>query len=658
MCGIAGIIGRISDINRASLSRMAAALTHRGPDAEGFWVSSPDAQQRGCMLAHRRLSILDLSSAANQPMLDEAASRALVFNGEIYNFKSIRSRLSAQGEQFHTTGDTEVLLRSLCGDGAKTLPDMRGMFALGFWDDTRRTLLLARDPLGIKPLYIHVNPDPDGDWTVIFASEVRAILASQLMAEHRLNPCAVASCVWNGFVMGPETAVVGIKSLMPGELREFDQDGRQLRSETYWSMPPRAGDGEPASRESFKLALQESVQLHLISDVPTGVFLSGGVDSSVVANVAQRSLRTSLDTFTLAFQEEHYNEAAYAREVAKAIGTRHHEIVLSQSRFESQLEEAIDSLDQPTFDGLNSYFMSRAVREAGLVVALVGTGGDELFGGYGTFQALPRMQWLRRHAGWIPEQARAMAAHAASAVMSGFAGRFANHARWAKLPAMLEAANDPIRLYQLAYALFLPSFQAMLLDGSISSDCLENGLTPEMHRRLEAEIAGCSPLSTVSILEQRCFLGERLLRDSDAASMAVAMEMRLPLVDTVLFECVNRLPDDLRYHPVGRKSLLREVGLEGLDPSLFDRPKSGFVLPFGDWTRSRLGKTMHDTMMDASLLRRIGLCPDTVAGLWNAYQASSSRVYWSRVWAIYALARWCQKYDVFLQTPVRESVTV
>jgi asparagine synthase (glutamine-hydrolysing) len=642
MCGLAGIIGRVDEPNRAALARMSKALVHRGPDAEGAWSSAPDERGWGALLAHRRLAILDLSAAGAQPMHDPATGDVLAYNGEVYDYVALRERLAAEGERFHSTGDTEVVLRALSRHGLDALSGLRGMFALAFWDRARRRLVLARDPLGQKPLYLARNPDPDGEWSFAFASEVRALLASGLLGAPRLDPSAVASVVWNGFVVAPGTAVAGVELLWPGEARVLE--GREVvATHRFWAMPRREASGKvPDAR--LAEALQESVRLHLASDVPLAVFLSGGVDSASVANLAARASPTPVHTFTLAFDEPEYDERPVARAVAAAIGSRHQEVVLTEDAFVRQLDAAVSSLDQPTFDGLNSYYLARAVRDAGFTVALVGTGGDELFGGYTSFRDLPVLQaWLARTA-WVPAGVRAAAGALAARALQPARGAVAAQTRWAKLPELARAGNDLLALYQLAYALFLPELQRELLGDAATA--LPGGLPPALRARLSEEISGRSPLATIAVLEQRLFLGERLLRDSDAASMAASLELRLPLVDQVLLERTVQLDDDARFQPLRAKSMLRRHGLRGLDPALFDRPKSGFVLPYDRWIRRGLSKPMDEALRDPAAVRAAGLEPETVGRVWRSFLDGNPGIYWSRVWALYVLVRWCREHGI------------
>lgn len=646
MCGIAGIIGRVSEPNRAALGRMNDAMIHRGPDGEGFWEASPDGRGWGAMLAHRRLSILDLSPAGAQPMVDPVTGHVVVLNGEIYNYVELRDRLAAGGQKFQSTGDTAVMLRALSVHGRQAVGWLRGMFAFAFWDVNERKLVMARDPLGIKPLYLARNPDSAGEWSLVFASEIRAILASGLWGKPRLNPLAVASVVWNGFTVTPDTAIAGIEPVWPGQLRIFDSAGKEERQEYFWSMS-QGREAGPTDEPALARVLDECVQLHLASDVPLGVFLSGGVDSSALANLAKKISRAPVQTFTLAFEEEEYNEGTIARRIARTIGTQHQEVVLTEQHFIAQLDSALDSLDQPTFDGLNSYYMSHAVRQAGFKVALVGTGGDELFGGYTSFRDLPALLRLSTRSKWIPLWGCVALAKLVSSAMQGSSGAIPQQTRWAKLPEMVRRGGDLLSLYQLAYALFLPDFRQELL-GDAMRGTLIDGLPATMRSRLQFETQSCSTLSAISVMEQRLFLGERLLRDTDAASMAASIEVRLPLVDQVLLENVNRLPDHERFHPIRRKEVLRRIGLRGLDPALFERPKTGFVLPYDRWLRKGVGKLMDQTMRDPVAVKPTGLNPEVVARLWQAFLDGAPGLYWTRVWAIYVLIHWCHRHGASL----------
>ncbi|WP_339028181.1 asparagine synthase (glutamine-hydrolyzing) [Bradyrhizobium symbiodeficiens] len=645
MCGIAGVIGRLDESNRAALRRMNDAMAHRGPDADGTWMSEPDERGWGVLLGHRRLSILDLSPAGSQPMADPVTGHVIVFNGEIFNFHELRRRLQAEGQKFCSSGDTAVMLRALGLHGPEAVSWLRGMFAFACWDPSQRRLLLARDPLGIKPLYVARSPDPKAGWSLAFASEIRALLASGLLGTPRLDPQAASSVVWNGFVVGPNSMVKGVSLLSPGHVIEHHAAGNEVHQRQFWGISHRS-PGRTTTQGDLAVVIEEDIKLHLASDVPLAVFLSGGVDSAAAANLARRASQDPIHTFTLAFEEQEFNEAPFASKIAAAIGTQHHEVLLSEGQFVEGLERALDSLDQPTFDGLNAYYLSKAIREAGFTVALSGTGGDELFGGYPTFRDLPALQRWSRRSSWVPSEVRANAATIATWPLRRTGAAVPPQTRWAKLPDMIRQGDDLLALYQHAYALFLPDFQEELLARDFAEP-LSLGLPSQMRDQLLDETRGRTPLSAISVMEQRLFLGERLLRDNDVASMASSLEQRLPLVDQVLFDNVDHLPDSTRYSPLGRKAILRRIGLVGLDMALFERPKSGFVLPFDRWIRQGLKSAMDQTLRDPLAVAPVGLNPAAVQRLWRAFVDGASGIYWSRVWAIFVFVRWCHRNRVF-----------
>jgi asparagine synthase (glutamine-hydrolysing) len=310
----------------------------------------------------------------------------------------------------------------------------------------------------------------------------------------------------------------------------------------------------------------------------------------------------------------------------------------------------VGSLDQPSFDGLNSFFMSHAVAQAGFKVALVGSGGDELFGGYTSFRDLPAIAAWSRRLGFVPQRLSGLAARAIAAWKAPHDSLFPPQTRWAKLPSMVAARQDRLALYQHAYALFLRETHGRLLGAAaqrLAPDYL--GLPPLNVASLHEETAGRSFLASIAVLEQRLFLGERLLRDTDATSMSASIETRLPLVDQHLLETVAGLHDEDRFLPVRSKTMLRRSGLQGLDPALFERPKSGFELPYDQWLRGQLGAEVGAVFADETLMAGVGLCPQAVRELWQAFSAGAPGLYWTRIWCLYALAVWSRRHGLALE---------
>jgi len=668
MCGIAGAIRRIGERGEAAarprsdacgrvVARMTEAERHRGPDGHGLWAS----EGQEVVFGHRRLAILDLSDAGAQPMRDPETGCVIVFNGEIYNFRALRRDLEAAGESFRSTSDTEVILKAHARWGLEAVERFRGIFAFALWDPRARAVHLVRDPMGIKPLYWTTVTDAGtGEELTLFASEVRALLASGLVPR-RLDPAAVASYLWQGFMVGPTTVLEGVRLLPAATVLTFRADGpsgaNARTAWSYWRMP---ASGERRSTvEDLARELASTVEMQLVSDVPLGVFLSGGIDSSAVAASAAGAARGPLHTFTIGFEEEAYDESRWAQRVAEALGTRHTRCLITEQDFAQQLPAAFTAIDQPTFDGVNTYFVSRAAREAGMTVALAGTGGDEVFGGYPSFVDIPRMlgagSWLR----FTDEQGPMRRAFVGT-VTAG--ARLATdvswdlfkvatpQTRWGKVADVARAAPDALALYQVSYALFTRETQAVLAEPAVRAAQAgqPHGLPPEVASEWRRRIAGSDPRHAVSLLELSSFIGERLLRDTDAASMAVALEVRVPLLDHVLLETVAGVDLDRRFSPPRRKQLLRDVALRGLDPSIFERRKSGFVFPIDTWARRRLQPQMEEAFSDEALARRAGLRGEALRTLWRSFAAGRPGLYWSRVWALFVLLSWCRHHDVSL----------
>jgi asparagine synthase (glutamine-hydrolysing) len=669
MCGIAGAVREIPRAGAAAsrprnekitgyVERISEAQRHRGPDGFGLWQSG--AQE--VVFGHRRLAILDLTEAGAQPMVAAESGCAVTFNGEIYNFRDIRRELELLGETFRSSSDTEVILKAYECWGIDAVQRFRGIFALALWDPRARAVHLVRDPMGIKPLYWTTIDDPDtGEEILLFGSEVRGILASGAVPR-RLDPAAVASYLWQGFVVGPDTIVAGVQLLPAASILTLEagadsqkRNSRKLRQ--YWRMP--SSDDRRTTVEDLSEELRSTVRMQLVSDVPLGIFLSGGVDSSAVAALASEVVPDAVHTFTIGFEQAAYDETRYARQVAAAIRSRHTSVVLTEQGFQEQFPEAFTALDQPTFDGINTYFVSRAARNAGMTVALAGTGGDELFGGYRTFVDMPRaVRW----GGWLPSSgswnmgrrafdgAVSLGARLANGWAWSVLGRTPPQTRWGKLADVARAAPDALGLYQTSYSLFTRETQAVLANDAVrrAQARQQHGLPAEVAGAWRQRIKGSELMHTISLLELSSFIGERLLRDTDAASMAVALEVRVPLLDHVLTETVAGLDPVLRFSPTGEKKLLRDAALSRLDPALFDRPKSGFVLPIDVWARQRLRSQMNARFTDPELARRVGLCGGSIETLWRSFVDGRPGLYWTRVWAIYVLLSWCETHDVFL----------
>jgi asparagine synthase (glutamine-hydrolysing) len=644
MCGLAGAVGHLDATLIAAVQRAAAAQVHRGPDDEGFWQSASPGRD-GVLLAFRRLAIVDLSADGHQPMVDARTGNVLVFNGEIYNFRELRAELAALGHAFRSQSDTEVLLTAYAEWGTDALRRLRGMFGFALWDARARRLVLARDRIGIKPLFHCTIERPHGR-TLLFASELRALLATGLVAR-RLSRAAIGSYVWNGFVAGPQTIIDGVGVLPAGTFATWAEADGRLKEQRYWQLPAArpAADGIDRLRHELHTAVQQ----HLNADVPVGMFLSGGIDSSAITNLAARTVapHRRLRTFTIGFDETTYDEAPHAERVAMAIGTEHTTVRLTQRRFTDQLDTALRSIDQPTFDGINSWFVSRAVRDVGITVALSGAGGDELFGGYHSFRDVPRVARLGRRTRRVPERVLRLVSNGIAAFAGGRRRAVGPQSRWGKLADALAARGDLVGVYQVCHALFTTAFSRRLLadDGDTELRC---GLPRRRFAELAAMVDGTSALHAVSLLEMANFVGERLVRDIDAASMAASLETRVPLLDHVVVEAAAGVADHGRFAPLGRKMLLRELALTGLRRDLFDRPKAGFVLPIELWVRRALAAEVGRTLCDRARCEAVGLDVGATAALWNAWSAGVRGLYWSRVWAIYVLLWWAREHRVSL----------
>jgi asparagine synthase (glutamine-hydrolysing) len=571
MCGIAGIFAyhaAAAPVDREELLRIREAMARRGPDGAGLWMSGDGRVG----LAHRRLAILDLSEAGAQPMLSADGRVAITFNGEIYNFRALRAGLEARGHAFRSGSDTEVLLALYREKGEALVEDLRGMFAFALWDADRGGILLARDPFGIKPLYL-----ADDGKTLRFASQVKALLKGGAVATTP-DPAGHAGFFLWGSVPEPFTTVKGIRALPAGSLQWVDAQGPRpprlhfdLRAEFERAEAQALDLPAAAAQECVRAALLDSVKHHLVSDVPVGLFLSAGVDSGALAALAVEA-GADLRTLTLGFHEYRGtadDETALAGTVARGLGARHETRWVAREHFEARVEDALEAMDQPSLDGLNTYFVAEAASAAGLKVALSGLGGDELFGGYPGFRQIPRLARGLAPFARVPALGRGLRRLLAPVLPSRVPP---------KALGLLEYGGTLPGAYLLRRALFMP----WELPGAVGEAQVREGWEElETAARLGATVSGLrTDRARVSALELSWYLRNQLLRDADWAGMAHGLEIRTPLVDVALFRALAPLLAGPR--PPG-KAALAASPRPALPEALLRRPKTGFTTPVRRW---------------------------------------------------------------------------
>jgi len=626
---------------------MAATMQYRGPDGEGFLANDPRAP--GLALAMRRLSIIDLPGG-QQPIWNEARDVAVVFNGELYNYRELRERLTRLGHRFSTQSDTEVLVHGWEEWGEECLSELRGMFAFAIADFRKHytsgpVLFLARDPLGIKPLYYTQT-----GVGFAFASEVSALVASGI-APKQISQDALTSFLLFGSVSEPVTMYEGVFSLPPGHrVLLYIPDRRRLPRPHPWWDPRRSPAAKDTRRprnfaaaaSALRPLLEDSVRAHLIADVPVGLFLSSGLDSSAIAALAARE-HAGIQSFTLAFPRTPFDESALTRIVAERCGTQHTEIPLAGDAIPARLDEALAALDQPTMDGINTYFVSWAARQVGLKVALSGLGGDELFAGYSTFADTPKLARLTGVAQFVPATLR----DAASGVLRSLfaSGRTPDAAMKASA-----AWRNPQRLpqpYFFSRTLFPPGEIEKLIDPRFRPSALAaDGYTREPTwlgwLQLAADEARhLEPIAAISWLEMRTYMASTLLRDTDSVSMARSLEVRVPLLDTPLVEFVTALPDSARQKRGAQKALLVEA-LGNLLPAEISRQKKRtFTLPWEQWLRGPLKSCMDESFASIAPLLAALLKPEGVQSVWRTFL--NGRTSWSRPWALFVLNEWSRR---------------
>jgi len=594
MCGIAGIISLTPPSNlKERIESMQRSLQHRGPDDRGIYISN----DRYVALAHTRLAILDLTSAGHQPMTIDGDRYWITFNGEIYNFLELRQQLEAQGEKFTSHTDTEVILRLYRHKGKNCVYDLRGMFAFAIWDDYQKTVFLARDALGIKPLFYSQLQN-----CLVFASEVRAILASQLVY-FEINPIALYGYFCTGSVPEPLTLITNVQQLPAGHYLEW-QNG-EISQTQYWQMDftPDNTIDEFNAKIIVRNALIESVQSHFISDVPIGIFLSGGIDSTAILALARKTLTTDISTYSIGFEETQFDERSIARKTAEFFETDHHEEVITAGLGKVLFNQYLLSLDQPSIDGLNTFAVAKLASQNNKKVVLSGLGGDELFAGYGSFKTIPKM--MRYHS----KLAILKIAVTSLSLISQ------NH----KLKRLADFVTvDPT--VTSAYQTMRGIFSRREAKELVSLYCQQSNLdddsnyskVPTMPQFLSIE-------DQVSYLEISRYMRNQLLRDSDVMSMRCGLELRVPFVDKLFVEKVLKIPAKYRLN-FGKKLLIQSV--PEIPEWVVNRPKQGFTFPFQQWIDK---DWMEDTLHITKIPRHI---PQST---------------WYRKWLIVVLNNWLRE---------------
>ena len=567
MCGLTAIFSygdNAPNVDEAELLRMREVMIARGPDGAGSWISGD--QHVG--LAHRRLAIIDIGPTGAQPMAltDDAGNIRLqiTYNGEIYNFKQLRAGLIAEGRKFSTQSDTEVLLHLYDRDGVDMLRQLRGMFAFALWDEARQGLLLARDPYGIKPLYY-----ADDGGTLRVASQVKALQTGGAISSTP-NPAGHVGFFTLGYIPEPHTMYKDIQSLPAGSSLWIDKAGARAENRYFnltREMAELEANGQQGSAEELRAALTESIEHHLVSDVPVGVFLSAGLDSASIMALTSEVAGRQVETMTLRFDEFSdgpLDEAPLAAEIATLYDTRHQTRTVKGSDFHTDKKKLLAAMDQPSIDGVNTYFVAKEAADMGLKVALSGLGGDELFGGYDSFRQIPS---LVSRLGWVP------GIRVLGAGFRVLSGPLLRHLTSPKYASLFEYSADYGSAYLLRRGLFLPWELPQFLD----TDLVRDGWRDlNLFNNLNLTVTGIiNPINKVSLLESAWYMRNQLLRDSDWAGMAHSLEIRTPLVDATLFTKLaacgyNKI--DMARSPA-----------TALPENVLNRPKTGFYIPVREW---------------------------------------------------------------------------
>jgi asparagine synthase (glutamine-hydrolysing) len=571
MCGIAGTFAYGATLAAGSeradeVRRMCERMASRGPDGHGIWTSGDER----VVLGHRRLSIIDLSDRASQPMLSATGKLAITFNGEIYNYRELKAGLQRRGCVFRTTSDTEVLLHLYAEHGESMTDVLRGMFAFTIWDEAKGALFMARDPYGIKPLYY-----ADHGGVFRFASQVKALLAGGGVSKEQ-DAAGLVGFLLFGSVPEPFTLYRSIRALPAGRRLSVSADGAG-EPRRYFDLARvfLEADTRSGTADDVREALRESTRAHLVADVPVGVFLSAGVDSGALAALCAEAAEGTTRGVTIAFDEfrgQANDEAPLAASIAARYGIEHTSRTVTRAELMSDLPGLLDAMDQPSIDGVNTWFVSKAARELGLKVAISGLGGDELWGGYPSFRDLPRWVNAMRVPNRVPGLGQAVRRLGAYVL--------ARSSISPKLAGLAEYGGSWSGAYLLRRGLFMPWELTDLLEDATVEEGLAR-LAPLEHIARAIQPDPGTDFGRVATLEATLYMRNQLLRDTDWASMAHSLEVRTPLVDAQLLQRVA--PIVLHSHDGNGKALLGEAPATPLPAEVMNRPKTGFATPIARW---------------------------------------------------------------------------
>ena len=624
MCGICGeLTFDGAPVDRGVLGAMRDRLAHRGPDDLGLFLS----EHRHAGLAFRRLRIIDLSEAGNQPMPNEDGQVQVVFNGEIYNFRELRQRLEVKGHRFRSHSDTEVIAHLYEDLGAAFVDQLDGMFAIALWDEREGRLLLVRDRAGKKPLFYYRD-----DRRIVFASEIKGILAHPAV-RLEIDPSAIPGYFLRGYVAHPSTFYRGICQVKPGSFVAVDRDGGTAERK-YWQLQfPEDGQRrqvEPAAaRERVRELVTDAVRRRLVSDVPLGAFLSGGIDSTIVVGLMSRLTTEPVKTFTIGFEgDAAYDETSPARRTASRFGTEHTEFRVRPSAVDL-IDRLIWHHDGPFGDSsaIPTFLVSELTRQH-VTVVLTGDGGDELFAGYLRFRA-------------------ALAAGRLPSALGGMLG-----AALSVLPAAPNERHLLARARRFVRFMHLPLLERAARWNSVFQDDLPGILRPELlgetaleplqHvRAILDRVRHYSPLSQLLAVNFESYLPDDLLVKTDRCTMANALEARAPFLDTALTEYAAMLPDSLKVRGGQGKAILRDAFADLLPTELQRRPKTGFGVPLDAWFRGELRSYIRDTLLAPASASRGYLNPDAVRRVVDDHQAGRTND-GHRLWTLVCFERWLQ----------------